>query len=98
MARRVDSRAAAALACVRLETQRPGVYAWVNDETALRSSGSRPDPCAVFGKRLGRGHPPGDGDAWIGASRQDGRIREQPAWTADDEVSAGRCPGAPSSP
>jgi toxin YhaV len=34
------------------------VYAWVNDETTLRSSGSRSDPYSVFVKMLGRGHPP----------------------------------------
>ncbi len=36
------------------------VYAWVNDETTLRSSGSSSDPYAVFQKMLGRGRPPDD--------------------------------------
>lgn len=47
------------------------VYAWVNDEQTLRSSGSRSDPYAVFEKMLGRGHPPDDWSAWLQASRQD---------------------------
>lgn len=37
------------------------VFAWVNDEQTLRSSGSSSDPYAVFEKMLGRGHPP---DSW----------------------------------
>ncbi len=36
------------------------VFAWVNDEHTLRSSGSRSDPYAVFQKMLQRGHPPND--------------------------------------
>ncbi|URI09132.1 type II toxin-antitoxin system YhaV family toxin [Aquincola tertiaricarbonis] len=47
------------------------VYAWVNDEQTLRSSGSRSDPYAVFEKMLGRGHPPDDWSALLQASRQD---------------------------
>lgn len=34
------------------------VFAWVNDEQTLRSSGSKSDPYAVFEKMLGRGNPP----------------------------------------
>jgi toxin YhaV len=37
------------------------VYAWVNDESTLRKSGSRTDPYAVFEKRLREGNPP---DEW----------------------------------
>lgn len=44
------------------------VYAWVNDEGTLRSSGSRSDPYSVFTKMLGRGHPPKDWDALVSAS------------------------------
>ncbi|WP_428832742.1 type II toxin-antitoxin system YhaV family toxin [Pseudomonas aeruginosa] len=33
------------------------VYAWVNDEQTLRSSGSKSDPVFVFEKMLGRGNP-----------------------------------------
>lgn len=41
------------------------VYAWVNDENNLRSSGSKSDPYAVFQKMLGRGNPPNDWDALL---------------------------------
>ncbi|MFT3803445.1 MAG: type II toxin-antitoxin system YhaV family toxin [Burkholderiaceae bacterium] len=36
------------------------VYARVNDETMLRSSGGKSDPYAAFEKMLGRGNPPDD--------------------------------------
>ena len=36
------------------------IYAWVNDENTLRSSGSRSDPYAVFQRMLERGNPPND--------------------------------------
>lgn len=45
------------------------VYAWVNDEQTLRSSGSKSDPYLVFEKMLGRGNPPDDWAALIAASR-----------------------------
>jgi len=47
------------------------VYAWVNDEQTLRSSGSRSDPYAVFAKMLGRGNPPDDWKALVEASKPD---------------------------
>ncbi len=47
------------------------VYAWVNDEQTLRSSGSKSDPYVVFEKMLGRGNPPDDWHALIQASKQD---------------------------
>ena len=47
------------------------VYAWVNDEQTLRSSGSKSDPYAVFEKMLGRGNPPDDWNALVLASKQD---------------------------
>ena len=46
------------------------VYAWVNDEQTLRSSGSKSDPSAVFEKMLGRGNPPDDWNALVRASKQ----------------------------
>lgn len=46
------------------------VFAWVNDEQTLRSSGSKSDPYAVFEKMLGRGHPPDDWTALKAASRE----------------------------
>lgn len=33
------------------------VYAWVNDESSLRSSGSKTDPYVIFQKMPERGHP-----------------------------------------
>lgn len=36
------------------------VFAWVNDENTLRSSGSKTDPYVVFQKMLKSGHPPDD--------------------------------------
>ena len=47
------------------------VYAWVNDEQTLRSSGSKSDPYAVFKKMLGRGNPPDEWTALVRASKQD---------------------------
>lgn len=47
------------------------VYAWVNDEQTLRSSGSKSDPYSVFEKMLGRGNPPDDWNALVLASKQD---------------------------
>ncbi len=47
------------------------VYAWVNDEKTLRSSGSKSDPYTVFEKMLGRGSPPDDWTALVRTSNQD---------------------------
>lgn len=47
------------------------VFAWVNDEHTLRSSGSRSDPYAVFQKMLQRGHPPNDWAALLSACKSD---------------------------
>ena len=47
------------------------VYAWVNDRSTLRSSGSRSDPYTVFARMLARGHPPDDWASLMTASRQD---------------------------
>jgi toxin YhaV len=44
------------------------VYAWVNDDSTLRSSGSRSDPYVVFTRMLGRGRPPSDWDSLVSAS------------------------------
>jgi toxin YhaV len=48
------------------------IYAWINDEQTLRSSGSKSDPYAVFEKMLGRGNPPDDWREVLRASQQDG--------------------------
>ena len=47
------------------------VFAWVNDEQTLRSSGSKTDPYVVFKKMLGRGNPPDDWETLVEASRTD---------------------------
>lgn len=47
------------------------VFAWVNDECTLRSSGSKSDPYALFQKMLDRGSPPDDWAALLAASRAD---------------------------
>ena len=47
------------------------VYAWVNDQRTLRSSGSRTDPYSVFARMLARGSPSDDWASLIAASRQD---------------------------
>ena len=45
------------------------IFAWVNDENTLRSSGSKTDPYAVFQKMLQRGNPPDDWAALVSASK-----------------------------
>lgn len=46
------------------------VYAWINDEQTLRSSGSKSDPYTVFANMLERGNPPDDWKALLQASKQ----------------------------
>lgn len=45
------------------------VYAWVNDETTLRTYGSSTDAYAVFAKMLNAGNPPSEWDALVTAAR-----------------------------
>ena len=47
------------------------VYAWVNDQRTLRSSGSKTDPYTVFARMLARGNPPDNRASLMTASRQD---------------------------
>nr|WP_315206712.1 type II toxin-antitoxin system YhaV family toxin [uncultured Albidiferax sp.] len=47
------------------------IFAWVNDENTLRSSGSKSDPYAVFQKMLQRGNPPYDWAALVDAAKGD---------------------------
>nr|WP_315230342.1 type II toxin-antitoxin system YhaV family toxin [uncultured Albidiferax sp.] len=47
------------------------IFAWVNDENTLRSSGSKSDPYAVFQKMLQRGNPPDDWAALVAATKGD---------------------------
>jgi toxin YhaV len=49
------------------------IFAWVNDENTLRSSGSKSDPYRVFQRMLDRGHPPDDWATLVAASRADWR-------------------------
>ncbi len=49
------------------------VYAWVNDRSTLRSSGSRTDPYTVFARMLARGNPPDDWALLMNESGQDWR-------------------------
>ena len=49
------------------------LFAWVNDENTLRSSGSKSDPYTVFQRMLERGHPPDDWAALVSVSRTDWR-------------------------
>ena len=52
------------------------VFASVNDEQTLRSSGSKSDSYAVFAKMLRRGHPPDDWKSLVAASRSDWSVHE----------------------
>ena len=50
------------------------VYVWVNDQSTLRSTGSRTDPYTVFAKMLAQGNPPGDWAALMTASKEGWQI------------------------
>ncbi|QLR03273.1 type II toxin-antitoxin system YhaV family toxin [Providencia rettgeri] len=45
------------------------VLAWVNDDSTLRTYGSKTDAYKVFGKMLKKGHPPDDWDALLKAAK-----------------------------
>ena len=45
------------------------VLAWVNDEDTLRAYGSNTDAYAVFGRMLGKGHPPDDWNSLIAQAK-----------------------------
>ena len=49
------------------------VYAWVNDQRTLRSSGSRTDPYSDFARMLARGNPPDNWIELLTAARQEWR-------------------------
>lgn len=51
------------------------VFAWVNDETTLRTYGSRSDAYAVFRKMLDKGAPPDDWAALLAAANDPGARR-----------------------
>lgn len=44
------------------------VYVWVNDESSLRTYGSRTDAYAVFARMLDAGNPPDDWDALVASA------------------------------
>ena len=46
------------------------VYAWMNDERTLRSTGSKTDPYTVFTRMLAQGNPPNDWASLIAVSAQ----------------------------
>ncbi|ODP39613.1 toxin [Sphingomonas turrisvirgatae] len=46
------------------------VFAWVNDETTLRTYGSKSDAYAVFRKMLDKGNPPDDWTALLTAANE----------------------------
>ncbi len=45
------------------------IYAWINDENTLRSSGSKTDSYSVFQRMLNRGNPPDDWATRVLSSR-----------------------------
>lgn len=47
------------------------IFAWVNDETTLRTYGSKTDAYAVFRKMLDDGNPPDSWSALLDASKSD---------------------------
>ena len=47
------------------------VYAWVNDQRTLGSSGSKIDPYTIFARMLARGNPPDNWASLMTVSRQD---------------------------
>ena len=53
------------------------IFAWVNDERTLRSSGAKTDPYAVFQKMLKSGNPPDDWNTLQNASKADWEIQAQ---------------------
>src|SRR5262249_54437889 len=50
------------------------IYAWVNDETTLRKSGSQTDPYVMSKKRLQEGNPPDNSDELFHGARTAGLI------------------------
>ncbi len=46
------------------------IYAWLNDESSLRSTGSNTDPYAIFQKMLNRGNPPSSWDELLAEARE----------------------------
>jgi toxin YhaV len=56
------------------------IYAWVNDETTLRTYGAKTDAYGVFRKMLDKGNPPEDWDSLLKAASSEGaRLRTEAA-------------------
>lgn len=47
------------------------IFAWVNDEHTLRSSGAKTDPYIVFHKMLKSGNPPDDWDQLVAEAQKE---------------------------
>ncbi len=61
------------------------IFAWVNDQSTLRSSGSKSDLSAVFQKMLQRGYPPDDWVALVSASKAEWKCDGLTGWSARTE-------------
>lgn len=60
------------------------IYAWVNDETTLRTYGAKTDAYAVFRKMLDKGNPPDDWAALLEAASSEGaRLRTEAAFSPE---------------
>ncbi len=59
------------------------VFAWVNDETTLRTYGAKSDAYAVFRKMLDGGNPPDDWAALIAAASDDEALQRLEAATPE---------------
>lgn len=51
------------------------IFAWVNDETTLRTYGSKTDACQVFKGMLDQGNPPDDLNALLAAASGKSAVR-----------------------
>lgn len=52
------------------------VFAWVNDQKALRKAGGSNDPYAVFTRMLERGQPPGEWDQLLASCSSHWTVQE----------------------
>lgn len=59
------------------------IFAWVNDETTLRTYGAKTDAYAVFRKMLDKGNPPDDWASLVkAASSEAAKLRTEASLTA----------------
>lgn len=61
------------------------VFAWVNDETTLRTYGAKSDAYAVFRKTLDKGDPPDSWEALLAAASGAGSHKRLEAATPDTQ-------------